>query len=363
MFQFTTTTVINSLNTPGFGTSITSKTGGTEMNNHRRFWVEAVAKTGEHEATSILRIAHDFRFDKANVVSIYKRPYKDPSVFSVTFDLASIIKAATTTTTGATPVSTVNAGVGRIKLYIRLSGSNNSLYSNDMVFKGKPFYLEFPIKDGDTATALGDRIVANAKRLQSLQYGEILVNIFNTAGVITMTGTDEYQVVKEAELQWYNEDAQSYDCCAKFGAYEDNAEGTIVTQGNEGFGTYRQLIKNLRLPTAANTRWTRIAQDETPIVNGMYNEYIIKMCVNRGIMGSSAVGEEVTSTTTHVFYVLKDISSTFETALGSIGTIIVVNKDQDDVAQTQDALDAAVSAEKIAAVETAAHGTDNSDPD
>ena len=38
-------------------------------------------------------------------------------------------------------------------------------------------------------------------------------------------------------------------------------------------------------------------------------------------MGSDAVGDTVTSKTTHVFFVNTDIATEFETALGNIGTI------------------------------------------
>jgi hypothetical protein len=80
------------------------------------------------------------------------------------------------------------------------------------------------------------------------------------------------------------------------------------------------MIKDLRVPTAANTRWNRIALDETPIFGGHYNEYLINMCVNRGIMGSDAVGEVTKSLTTHIFYVLDDGTATaFETALKDAG--------------------------------------------
>ena len=46
-----------------------------------------------------------------------------------------------------------------------------------------------------------------------------------------------------------------------------------------------------------------------------YNQYIIRYCVNRGIMGGDAVGEVTKSLTTHVFFVNQDIATEFETAL------------------------------------------------
>ena len=61
------------------------------------------------------------KFLKPNVVAIYKKEASDPVLGKVTFTMS-------------------NQGVGnyRVALYIRLSGSQNSYYSNDFVFKGKP---------------------------------------------------------------------------------------------------------------------------------------------------------------------------------------------------------------------------------
>ena len=91
-----------------------------------------------------------------------------------------------------------------------------------------------------------------------------------------------------------------------------------IEQGKEGFGTYQWILKNLRLPTAARTSWTAINADEAPIIGAKYNEYVIRYCVNRGIMGGDAVGEVTKSLTTHVFYVNQSVSASFETALAII---------------------------------------------
>lgn len=84
------------------------------------------------------------------------------------------------------------------------------------------------------------------------------------------------------------------------------------------------MIKDYRLPTASNTRWNKIVQDETPVVGAKYNQYTIVQCVNRGIMGGDAVGEVVKSKTTHVFFVKQDLASAFETELAKIGTVTAV---------------------------------------
>lgn len=337
MFKFSTNTIINSLDDLGFADVHTSAQGGNTIGQHKRVWIETTDPNNP-----ILRIARHFKFAKDNVVAIYKRAYSPERNFKVTFDLSSL--------------DLTKQGIGRVVLYIGLSGSQNSYYSNDFVFKGKPFFVEFPIHAGDTAAVLAKRIVNIAKKYQNMVYEYPLVKVSANGGSLVIDGTDEYQIVKGAELQYYNEEAQSYDCCAKFGAFEDEAEGVVVQQGREGFGTYRQIMKDLRLPTAANTRWNRIVQDETPLVGGHYNEYIIKMCVNRGIMGSDAVGEVTKSLTNHVFYVLDSLASTFESVLGQVGTVEEVDKDLNDVVPSKEDIEAAYGdPEAVKDVEDEAH--------
>ena len=120
-----------------------------------------------------------------------------------------------------------------------------------------------------------------------------------------MSVLGEYKVVKSALTDAHKEDAD----------YDVNF---TIEQGVEGFGTYQWILKNLRLPTAARTSWTAINADEAPIIGAKYNEYIIRYCVNRGIMGGDAVGEVTKSLTTHVFYVNQSVSASFETALAII---------------------------------------------
>ena len=343
MFKFSTNTIINSVNDYGFANVPTAAAGGNTIAAHKRFWVE----TTDNE-NPVLRVARHFRFAKNNVVAVYKRNWEAPQFFEVTFDLSSL--------------DTSKEGVGRIALYIGLSGSQNSYYSNDFVFKGKPFFIEFPIHNGDAAADIAKRVVNIAKKYQNMVYEYPLVKVSADGSNVVIKGTDEYQVVRAAELQYYNEEAQSYDCCAKFGAFEEEAPGVVVKQGHESFGTYRQMIKDLRLPTAANTRWNRIVQDETPLVDGHYNEYIIKMCVNRGIMGSDAVGEITKSLTNHVFYVLDGaVSQAFEQALtAAFGTDVIetVDKDYDDVALTDEQIeDSYDSPTDVIDAEDTAHST------
>ena len=106
-------------------------------------------------------------------------------------------------------------------------------------------------------------------------------------------------------------------------------------RGKNSFGTYSQIIKDLRLPTAANYQWTHIRQVETPIVGAIYNQYIVEYEAPATNDGLHAVGQRMTSHTVHVFWVKNDsdLISAWETALGTVGTVVDVDatsSDEDD---------------------------------
>lgn len=203
------------------------------------------------------------------------------------------------------PATPAIGEVYRLKLYIGLSGSQNSYYANDFVFKGKPFYVEAKATAASQAN-VATAIANNAKKYMLMVYENEVVAVTASTNDIVITATDEYQRFKEITLQKWNETTQAWD---------DVATGTITTPGKEGFGTYIHLMKDYRLPTAANTRWNRINLDETPIVGAQYTQYVLYLTKDRGIMGGDALGQLATSKTAHVFWVKSDVVSAFETAL------------------------------------------------
>lgn len=305
MFQFTTTTIVNSLNDYNFPQN------------------SLITEVKEGNTVKGIHIKRDFKFLADNVEAIYKRAASDPVLAQATVDLTAVTAPQTDTTF-------------RIAIYIRLSGCQNSYYANDFVFKGKPFYIEFLWRAGETATNVAKKVVKIAKKYQQMVYEYQLLNITENAGVITIAGTDEYQTLTKVDLEKFDENAGPWqdgghvgefipvDTLDEESIYHTGTVVELVQQAKQGFGTYRNMIKDYRLPTAANTRWTKIVQDETPVVGAKYNQYTIVYCVNRGIMGGDAVGELVKSKTTHVFFVKQDLATDFETQLAKIGTVTAV---------------------------------------
>lgn len=281
MFQYTNTIVLNSLKdvTTGLGKIV--------------------------EGSDNIEVRRVNKFLKSNVSAMYKRAASDPVIGKAEFTITN-----------------PGAGIYRLKLYIRLSGSQNSYYSNDFVFKGKPFVYEFKIaSNSTTAKDVAKEIKRVIDKIQAF-YGDKYIKTEVAEDKLTIHGVDEYQLFTEAKIQKLNTAANNPLTNEVF---EDVTEGTI-TKSVEGFGTYTHILKDLRLPTIEARKFEAVNQEELPVPGAKYNQYIIEYKVDRGLFGGAAVGQQVTSKTTHVFYVLDSLATEFETALKVLGTIHEIKK-------------------------------------
>ena len=280
MFQFTTTNVINSDKDLTTGKALYEVKDNTLV---------------------VKRVAN---FKKENIAAIYKAVATDPE----------------------------NAKVLRLSIYVGLSqASQDSRYSNDMIYKGKPFSVEFVWQDTEANSA--KKLVETIKKYSLLVYGEKLLRASNSGAFVTIEATNEYQRFRKVELEKFDKASNEFPYSGKYTVLKSlsNLASKTSTQlngttegffaGKEGFGTYSFLLHNLRLPTSARTRAFGINQDETPIIGAKYNQYTIHYCANRGALGLNAVGDTVKSVTTHVFYVKSDLASAFEALLGQVGSV------------------------------------------
>ena len=293
MWQYTNTIVLNSLRDEESG-------------------LPKIVK--REEALDIRRVN---LFKKANVCAIYKRKAEDAVAGSVTINISKFNE------TGKNY---------RIILYGRLSGSQNSYYANDFVFKGKPFVFEIPaiadIKAPSQYSDAGSKVAYLINKVLHL-YGDKFLKVEGSGNNVTFTG-DNYVLFTIADGQVYsNATANTPETTASYtGTWTSvMADGDVtVVKCNNGFGTYEQIIKDLRLPTMEARRWEAVNKEELPIPGEKYDQFIIEYGVERGIMGGSAVGQLVKSKTTHVFFVRQDISAEFEADLAVLGTVTTGQK-------------------------------------
>lgn len=308
MFQFTTTNVINS------DKDLTTGKALYEVKN---------------DTLVVKRVAN---FKKENIAAIYKAVAVDPENAKVTIDL--------------TGVSATAGDVLRLSIYVGLSqASQDSRYSNDMIYKGKPFSVDFVWQD--TAANSAKKLVETIKKYSLLVYGEKLLTASNSGTFITIEATNEYQRFKRVDLEKFEKTPDEYPYSGKYTVIKSLSDLASKTStqlngttegffaGKEGFGTYSFLLHNLRLPTSARTRAFGINQDETPIVGAKYNQYTIHYCANRGILGLNAVGDTVKSVTTHVFYVKSDLAGAFEALLEQVGSITTASAKAKDPVDPQ----------------------------
>ena len=319
MFQFTTTTVINSAK------DYTNPSVDLFKGDSKYFDVKRVN-----------------RFKVKNIRSVYKQDPVAQSNAKATIDMAKVKTVLTT--------SKATKGTFRVEIYVHLAQSNNNpLYSNTWVVKGRPWTFEFSATSTEDAGAIVDKVIKIIKKFKLFTMDTEQLKATKEGTKLVLTAQDPYQIFSKVELQYFDPNiGTTTGCCTPRGEYApvENygvTDVATITPGNEGFGTFEWIMRNLRLPTAEQTRWNALYQDDRPMVGATYTQYTLEYCENRGILGGDAVGEETKSVTTHVFFVNQAVKSQFEAALTAAGITTL--------APTAEAVetDAEVKANKVAA--------------
>lgn len=278
MYQFTTTTVINS-NLDSNGT--TAKYSGSAA------------------AFNVTRV-NSFKAD--NIVSVYKRAYA-----------AGVKEVAYVT------VPTVDAGkVIRLNMNIKLAQSTNSEYASIYLDFQKPVVVEV-LATGTAATDAA-ALVAQVKSLKN-RFGMSYVTAAIVSGAqISLTATDNNQrfdsVKIEKEIASTNSIIQP--------EYEDVTSTSFIinTKGKIGFGDDEYMIRSIMVPTTENTRYFGTNKEERPIMGGNYSEYTIRYAIDK--TGDDGIYAGAKSITTHVFYVKSNLVSAFETELAKAKAVVTI---------------------------------------
>lgn len=257
-------------------------------------------------ADGVLRIKRDFVFEKSGVKAIRRAKGEKAVKCKATIDFTKIITEAVTEKT-----------YYRLDIYIKLEGSEAFIYSTQYDYKGLPFWLEFTANVGDTATTIAENVAKTIKKDRLFLIDKDLMKVTVNAGVLTLEGAGEYQRFSKIKLSTFD----IFDDDKTILASLDFGEAIKVTErGKNAFGTYSQIIKDLRLPTATNYQWSHIRQVETPIVGAIYDQYIIEYVGPATNDGLACVGQKLETHTTHVFWVKNDteLITAWETALAEI---------------------------------------------
>ena len=285
MFNWTTTTLINEL--PHIKEEMNGKALRIGKHLFEKRWVESIRKAeGEN-----------YKLCKANL------------------DMAKV------------KASVGNATVARLYIYVGLEGSEESIYANDWYRKGMPLSVSFAISDADVmAKAIEDTV----KKFNIFTKVKKVLNVTANGGLLTIEGTHEHQRLQKIAIfvdtnEKIGEEKAvlSWDLseCRYVGnaTYKTTTGVDLIEAGKNGFGTYSQLLKDLRLPTAVHNHWLSVQKDEMPIVGATYTQYIITYYAPSTANPSfTAIGNRSMSETTHVFWVKSDLVEKWEEFLVKI---------------------------------------------
>lgn len=317
--NFQTQTIINSNLDPD-----SSKLNGKGADNTYLF------KSGKTNIDGVevdaLKIKRDFVFVKDCVKAIRKRAGYNAVMCKATIDFADSTLLAALKAGGAKTYC-------RLDIYLGVEGAEPYIYSTPWVQKGMPFWIEFTVKEADEAATIAKNVADMLKKNHVFLCDKDLINVSVSGSKLILEGATEYQRFRKIEISTFDAYDDYADKVAELDPTKTAATDIKLDErGKNSFGTYSQIIKDLRLPTAANYQWTHIRQVETPIVGAIYNQYIVEYEAPATNDGLHAVGQRMTSHTVHVFWVKNDadLISAWETALGTVGTVVDVDATSSD---------------------------------
>ncbi len=320
--NFQTQTIINSNLDPD-----SSKLNGKGTDNTYLF------KSGKTNIDGVevdaLKIKRDFVFVKDCVKAIRKRAGYNAVMCKATIDFANSALLVALKAGGAKTYC-------RLDIYLGVEGAEPYIYSTPWVQKGMPFWIEFTVKEADEAATIAKNVADMLKKNHVFLCDKDLINVSVSGSKLILEGATEYQRFRKIEISTFDAYDDYADKVAELDPTKTAATDIKLDErGKNSFGTYSQIIKDLRLPTAANYQWTHIRQVETPIVGAIYNQYIVEYEAPATNDGLHAVGQRMTSHTVHVFWVKNDsdLISAWETALSTVGTVVDVDatsSDEDD---------------------------------
>lgn len=252
----------------------------------------------------VLRIKRDFTFNASDVKAVRKAVGHEPTMCKAEIDFAKIPEIANAS----------EKTYCRLDIYVGVEGAEPYLYSTPWVLKGRPFWIDFKVTPENKAS-IAQVIADDLKKSKTFQVGDDLLNVSVSGNKLVFEGASEFQRFRNIEINVFDMTADYSEKVASMG---DSAV-KLVERGVNGLGTYSQIVKDLRLPTAANTNWSALRQSEKPVLGALYNQYIIELEAESSIRGYHVVGEKNVSRTLHVFWVNNDVAEEFENALAAAG--------------------------------------------
>ena len=273
MFDFTTETILNDLSKVKYALgALTAPVSGVN-------WDPAIEAT--KKALVIERINKFIvggTYDNIKGSKVYRR----------------LATAAALSQTQVVIPTVVVGTLYRIGVQVTTNGYADGMFARDRTTYGKPFYVELLATATTAATAAAALAAAWNAAYQT--YDNFIVASVPSGANLTFTAVGNPFIDIQSVI------LESIDLITGTPTTVPAVVTNLVT-GAASFGDFTDMIKNHRLPTLDNNRPFGENQEELPIMGATYTQYTFEYVTDRGTMGSSVVGDQSTSKTTHVFYV------------------------------------------------------------
>lgn len=247
-----------------------------------------------------LIIRPGFDFEASKIQKVYQADGYEGEMAQVEIDLSKL-KPTTKT-------------YYRLDIYVKVQGAEPYIYATPWIQKGRPFWVEFSLAATGTNPD-ADALVKTINKEHVFQVGDDQIKAKATGTKVTLTATADYLRFAKVEIVKLNDEGDDVEIVGTKQTEGSDLLIKEVTKGQAAFGTYSHIIKDLRLPTNENTRWLHIRQDETPVIGTIYDQYIIEYKAPANNRPLGAVGCEVDSYTTHVFWIKHELAASFKELL------------------------------------------------
>lgn len=215
-------------------------------------------------------------------------------------------------------VKVYETGLYQLALYVKMPNRFYGEFANANWYAfGKPIIIGFEVTE-----EMAESGVVLAKKLERL-FNLAVPEGNRFVSVKVDKNTDLVVTVREEYMHFGDIILEKYDptvCDSCLGEYRERelVKGTNyeIKKGVEPFGTAEWITENLRFPSYPRVRYKAINGDETPMQGVVYDQIsFVYENERKGFGGSDSVGQAITASTIHSFYVPQAYSEQVKTML------------------------------------------------
>lgn len=277
---------------------------------------EKVKVSGD-EGKKVIIFKRNGEYKLANVQNVTLTEGKAGAVESLTLHCNGLIKSEKVSNGDGSETTIYEIGLYQLALYVKMPNRFYGEFANANWYAfGKPIMIGFEVTEEMAKS--GDVLAKKLERLFNLAVPED-----NRFVSVKVNGADLVITVREEYMHFGDIILEKYDptiCDSCLGEYEERelVKGTNyeITPGVEPFGTAEWITENLRFPSYPRVRYKAINGDETPMQGVVYDQItFVYQSERKGFGGSDSVGQAITASTIHSFYVPHAYSAEIKTML------------------------------------------------